>query len=116
MMRSIAFCRPGESIRGHSHGGRNAGRGFQQPHFREARQEIASLADAIDFLEEEPEDCRNIIHETALKACYDAHAGRKPLSAARQAFQGFAKRLAVLEDSTSAMQWIGACKSVTGKV
>lgn len=79
-------------------------------------QEIASLADAIDFLEEWPEDCRNIIHETALKACYDAYDGRKPLSAARQAFQGFAKRVAILEDPSSAMQWIGACKSVTGKV
>lgn len=79
-------------------------------------QEIASLADAVDFLSEWPEDRRDLIHEAALRACYDAYDGRKPVSAARNAFFGFAKRVAVLEDATSAMQWLAACKSGTGKV
>lgn len=49
-------------------------------------QEIASLADAIDFLNEWPDDRRDLIHEAALRACYDAYDGRKPVSAARNAF------------------------------
>lgn len=57
-------------------------------------QEIANLEDAIDFLDEWPEDRRDLIHETALKACCDAYDGNKPLSAARAAFYGFAKRAA----------------------
>ncbi|MDX8535535.1 DUF982 domain-containing protein [Mesorhizobium sp. VK25A] len=67
-------------------------------------QEIADLEDAIDFLDEWPEDRRDLIHETAFKACFDAYDGNKPLSAARAAFCGFAKRAAILEDPTSAMQ------------
>ncbi|GLS38516.1 hypothetical protein GCM10010869_41110 [Mesorhizobium tianshanense] len=78
--------------------------------------EIASLADAIDFLDEWPEDRRDLIHETALRACHDAHDGHKPVSAARNAFIGFAKRAGILEDPTSAMQWIAACKSGSGRV
>ncbi|PDQ22590.1 hypothetical protein CN311_03175 [Mesorhizobium sanjuanii] len=79
-------------------------------------QEIAGLADAIDFLNEWPEDRRDLIHEAALRACYDAYDGRKPVSTARNAFFGFAKRVAILEDATSAMQWIAACRSGSGKV
>ncbi|RUW46295.1 DUF982 domain-containing protein [Mesorhizobium sp. M1A.F.Ca.ET.072.01.1.1] len=79
-------------------------------------QEIASLADAVDFLNEWPHDRRDLIHEAALKACYDAYDGRKPVSAARNAFFGFARRAAILEDATSAMQWLAACKSGSGKV
>lgn len=79
-------------------------------------QEIASLADAIDFLNEWPEDGRDLTHETALKACHDAYTGHQPVSAACNAFVGFAKRVAILEDSTSAMQWIAACKAGSGKV
>ncbi|BCH19860.1 DUF982 domain-containing protein [Mesorhizobium sp. L-2-11] len=79
-------------------------------------QEIASLADAIDFLNEWPEDRRDLAHDAALRACYEAHAGRELVSAARNAFLGFAKQAAILEDATSAMQWLAACKSGSGKV
>ena len=48
-------------------------------------QEIADLEDAIDFLEEWPEDRRSLIHETALRACYQAHGGFSPMSVARDA-------------------------------
>ncbi|RWJ39763.1 MAG: DUF982 domain-containing protein [Mesorhizobium sp.] len=76
-------------------------------------QEIASLADAIDFLDEWPEDRRDRIHDTALRVCYDAYHGRKCLNAAREAFCDFAQRVAILEDQTSAMQWIAACKAAS---
>ncbi|BAB54576.1 DUF982 domain-containing protein [Mesorhizobium japonicum] len=79
-------------------------------------QEIASLADAIDFLNEWPEDRRDPIHEAALRTCYDAYDGRKPVSVARNAFFDFAKRAAILEDAVSAMQWLAVCKSGGGKV
>lgn len=69
-------------------------------------QEIASLADAVDFLNEWRQDRRDLIHEAALKACFDAYDGRKPVSAARNAFFGFARRAAMLEDATSGIQWL----------
>ncbi|RRH80311.1 DUF982 domain-containing protein, partial [Mesorhizobium tamadayense] len=40
----------------------------------------------------------------------------KPGSVARNAFLGFAKRAGILEDSTSAMQWLAACMTGSGKV
>ncbi|MGX9181779.1 DUF982 domain-containing protein [Mesorhizobium sp. BHbdii] len=79
-------------------------------------QEIASLADAIEFLDEWPEDRRDLIHETALRVCYDAHDGRKPVSAARNAFLGFSERAGIFVDPTSAMKWIAACTSGGGKI
>lgn len=78
-------------------------------------QEIAS-PDAIEFLNEWPEDRRDLTYETALRACCDAYAGHIPVGAASNAFIGFAKRVAILEDPTSAMQWLAACKAGSGKV
>ncbi|MER8880132.1 DUF982 domain-containing protein [Mesorhizobium sp. M0684] len=49
-------------------------------------QEIARPADAIDILNEWPEDRRDRIREAALRACFDAYNGRKPASAARKSF------------------------------
>ncbi|MGX5806214.1 DUF982 domain-containing protein [Bradyrhizobium sp. Arg314] len=79
-------------------------------------QEIAGVGDAIGFLDSWPEDRRDLIHETALRACYDAHDARKPASVARNAFLGFAQRAGILVDPTPAMQRIGAFKSGEGKV
>ncbi|NGO56128.1 DUF982 domain-containing protein [Allomesorhizobium camelthorni] len=79
-------------------------------------QEIVDLAGAIDFLEERPEDRRNLIHETALRACTQAHDGLKPLGVARDAFVAFAKRAGILEDPEAVMPWIAASKSGSGKV
>lgn len=78
-------------------------------------QEIASPADAIDFLNEWPEDGRDRIYKAALRACFDAYDGRKCASAARKTFFRFAKQVAILEDATSAMQWLAACMSGSGK-
>ncbi|TIS18826.1 MAG: DUF982 domain-containing protein, partial [Mesorhizobium sp.] len=41
-------------------------------------QEIASLADAIDFLNDWPEQQKDLTHEAALTTCYDAYDGHKP--------------------------------------
>ncbi|MER8522714.1 DUF982 domain-containing protein [Mesorhizobium sp. M1338] len=79
-------------------------------------QEIASLAEAIDLLDEWPQDRRDRAHETALRTCHDAYHGHKPVGAARNALYDFAKQVGILEDATSAMQWIAACKAGTAKV
>ncbi|BAV52939.1 hypothetical protein MLTONO_p0469 (plasmid) [Mesorhizobium loti] len=75
-------------------------------------QEIATLADAIDFLNDWPEEQKDQIHEAALKACCGAYNGHKPLSAAHQAFLDFARSATILEDPVSAMQWMAACKKL----
>ncbi|MER9629216.1 DUF982 domain-containing protein [Mesorhizobium sp. M0296] len=85
-------------------GGTNEGRGFRQPHY--IVQEIASLAEAIDLLDEWPQDRRDRAHD-------DEH---KPVGTARDALYVFAKQVGILEDATSAMQWIAACKAGTAKV
>ena len=46
--------------------------------------EIASIHDALMFLHEWPEDDRDLIYETAWKACCDAHDGVKPIIAAQK--------------------------------
>ncbi|RUW56938.1 DUF982 domain-containing protein, partial [Mesorhizobium sp. M4B.F.Ca.ET.049.02.1.2] len=57
-----------------------------------------------------PEDQRDLTHPTALRACCDAEDRHKPVTAAHHAFIDFARQVAILEDSISAMQWIAACK------
>lgn len=75
-------------------------------------QEIANVADAVDFLNDWPEEQKDLTHQSALRACCDAYDGHKPVSAAYQAFLEFAKSAAILEDPMSAMQWIAACKKL----
>ncbi|TWG93789.1 uncharacterized protein DUF982 [Mesorhizobium sp. J18] len=79
-------------------------------------QEIATLEDAIDFLESWPERKRDLIHERALDSCYAAFDGRKPLVAAYIAFTGFAKRADILEDYDAVMPWLAASQEGTGRV
>lgn len=69
-------------------------------------QEVACIADAIDVLESWPEKRRDLIHETARNACYEAQDGLKPVSTARNAFEGFAERAGILEDPEIAMPWM----------
>jgi len=68
-------------------------------------QEIAGLDDALEFLYEWPRDRRGVIYETALRACQRAFDSGYPLSAARQAFCGFAKSAKIYEDVTTALPW-----------
>jgi hypothetical protein len=79
-------------------------------------QEIVDLPGAIGFLEEWPEDRRSLIHATALRACYQAHDGLKPMGVAREAFVGFAKRAGILQDLVAIVPWIAASSSGGGQV
>lgn len=69
-------------------------------------QEITGLEDAIDVLKEWPEERRDIIYETVLRACRGALDGQRPVEVARNAFVGFARRVGILEDSGSVAAWM----------
>ncbi|MGN6548474.1 MAG: DUF982 domain-containing protein [Pararhizobium sp.] len=69
-------------------------------------REIASLEDAIDVLEEWPDDGRDLIYETVARACRGALDGRRPISVARNGFVGFARRVGILEDTGSIGAWM----------
>ncbi len=69
-------------------------------------QEIAGIDDALEFLYEWPKDRRGVIYDTALRACRRAFDGGYPLSAARQAFCGFAKSARIYEDVATALPWM----------
>lgn len=69
-------------------------------------QEIACLEDALEFLYEWPKARRGPIYATALRACQRAFDSGFPLSAARQAFAGFAKSAKILEEVSTPMPWM----------
>ncbi|WP_271899388.1 DUF982 domain-containing protein [Candidatus Phyllobacterium onerii] len=77
-------------------------------------REIATLADAIEFLDSWPDAQRDIIYETAWRTCCEVFDGHKPLSVAHAAFDGFARKAKILEDSASVMPWIMNAKSGGG--
>lgn len=68
-------------------------------------QEIASLDDALQFLYEWPKDRRGLIYQTARRACQRAFDRGYPLSAAREAFCGFARSARIYEDVSTALPW-----------
>ena len=69
-------------------------------------REVATVEDAIDFLEERPEHERDVIYEAALKTCYMAHDGLKPLGAARDAIRGFGKKKDILVKRPAVQPWM----------
>lgn len=78
--------------------------------------EIASLRDAIDFLEEWPVELQNVPYEMILRACYWALDGSHPLSSARDNFAKWAKAANILEDLPSVPAWMTGPKSGPGGV
>lgn len=60
-------------------------------------QEIACLEDALEFLYDWPKKRRGPIHQTAVRACQRVYESEYPLSAAKQAFIGFATSAKILE-------------------
>ncbi|MEQ1955994.1 DUF982 domain-containing protein [Mesorhizobium sp. CN2-181] len=66
-------------------------------------QEISNIEDALDFLYDWPSDLRDVIHQTALRACQKAYEGGYPIEAARQAFVGFSKSASILADIASTL-------------
>ncbi|MCJ8518899.1 hypothetical protein ABID21_001797 [Pseudorhizobium tarimense] len=83
---------------------------FHRPVYLEEREnlvrEIATVGDAIDCLEDWPERERDLIHEAALKTCYMAHDGLKPLRAARDAIRAFAKKKGILAKGPAVKPWM----------
>lgn len=69
-------------------------------------QEISCLEDALEFLYEWPKNRRGPIYETALRACQRAFDSDYPLSAARGAFESFARSVKILEEVTTPMPWM----------
>lgn len=78
--------------------------------------EIASIDDAIDFLDEWPIELQDVLHETTMRVCHSAHDGRHPLSSARDAFVEWAKSTDVLEDIAPIPAWMTGPKSGPGGV
>ncbi|MEQ1406053.1 DUF982 domain-containing protein [Neorhizobium sp. Rsf11] len=81
-----------------------AGNLFDRPLFVKRKhfiQEIGCLDDIFDFLEDWPEEKRDITYETTLGACRDAVAGRFPPDVVRDNFERFLQKngmLAEIED------------------
>jgi hypothetical protein len=96
------------------------GRTFVSPVFVKSGthfiQEILSLDDALDFIEDWPVNRRGPIYETALRACHRAYIGDVPLDVARSAFVGFAKSAGILQDVAQGLPFQMPHKSGRGGV
>lgn len=69
-------------------------------------REIASVDDAIDYLEDWPERERDILHEATLRTCMMAHDGLKPIKVARDAIRAFGKKRGILEKEPAVKPWM----------
>ena len=77
-------------------------------------QEIRTLDDALDFLEEWPANLQGAIYQTALRACQRAYGNEVPMGVARSAFAGFAKSARILEDVDTLMPLLANSRSGRG--
>lgn len=78
--------------------------------------EIASLRDAIDFLEEWSVDLQDDSYEAILRTCYAALDGGHPAGSARDGFAKWAKAANILEELSCAPVWMTAPNSGPGGV
>ncbi|WP_011579013.1 MULTISPECIES: DUF982 domain-containing protein [Chelativorans] len=78
--------------------------------------EIASLGDALDFLDEWPIELQDVLYETTMRVCMSAHDGGHPLNAARDTFAKWAKSANILEDVALMPAWMTGPKSGPGGV
>lgn len=78
--------------------------------------EVASIRDAIDFLDEWPAEQQDSLHEMTMRVCISAHKGNDTLSSARDAFAKWAKAANILEDIASVPAWMTGPKSGPGGV
>ena len=78
-------------------------------------QEIASTADALEFLLDWTDDRHDIRAETLLRACYDVEAGRKTVSTVEQGLEHFARRHDLLEQEHPKMPWMGVATGGGGR-
>jgi hypothetical protein len=78
--------------------------------------EIASLRDAIDFLDEWPVELQDVPYDAIRRACYSALDGAHPLNSARDNFAKWAKAANILEDLQTVPAWMTGPKSGPGGV
>lgn len=78
--------------------------------------EIASIADALDFLDEWPNELQDVVYETTKRVCQSAHDGHHPLTSARDAFARWAKSANILEDIAPIPAWMTGPKPGPGGV
>lgn len=69
---------------------------------------LATIDDAIEFLENSPEKDHDFIHETMLRAYIEAHVGPKRLHVARGPVRAFTSKKGILENPSSVMPWLKA--------
>lgn len=93
---------------------------FDRPVYLQERaeliREVATLQDAIDFLEDWPERKRDLTHEVTLKTCYMAHDGLKPLKVARDAIRAFGKKNGILAKQPAVQPWMVKTPAGGGRV
>jgi hypothetical protein len=93
---------------------------FVQPVFVKVNayisREIASLMDALDYLEEWPEERRDLMHETVVQAGYDVFEGRKPLETFEKAFAKFARKRGVAQNPKIILPRLVAAGSRSGQM
>lgn len=68
---------------------------FDKPLYAQRRyfvQEITGLDDVFDFLDEWPQEKRDLAYETLTRYCREAARGRWPISDVRENFQRFLTR------------------------
>ena len=79
-------------------------------------QQIQSVADALEFLEEWPTERRSMMFEITQGALHGAHDGRLSIAAAQNAFAGWARSAGILEDVSIAPAWMMGPKVGNGGV
>jgi circadian clock protein KaiC len=68
---------------------------FEQPIYVQRKhfiQEITGLDDLFDFLDEWPQDGRDLVYEVMVDACRKAASGQLPVPAVADNFRRFLKR------------------------
>ncbi|MEF2553236.1 DUF982 domain-containing protein [Aurantimonas sp. A2-1-M11] len=79
-------------------------------------QEICSISDVVDFLDEWTGTRCDMRAEALLRACFDVQAGNKPASVVRENFIKFAKYVGIWEDPETMMPWIQSAHQGGGRV
>lgn len=75
---------------------------FDHPIYAQHRhfiQEITGLDDVFDFLEEWPQDRRDLVYDVMMSACRRAATGQLPVQAVAENFSRFLKRHGKLADA-----------------
>ena len=74
---------------------------FEQPIYVQRKhyiEEITGLDDVFDFLDEWPQDRRDLVYEVMVDACRKAASGQLPAQAVADNFRRFLKRHGKLAD------------------